>query len=70
MRDVALEIPLGSLAFTGCREGDDPRHARVEALGDTLDRPTLTCGVPAFKQHQDLESFVLHPALQAHQFVL
>jgi hypothetical protein len=33
MRHVALEVPLGLLAFGRCREGDDPRDAGIDVMG-------------------------------------
>ncbi len=38
---VALEVPLRALALTRLGQRDDARAARVEVLGETLDRPPL-----------------------------
>src|SRR5439155_4180927 len=39
--DVALEVPLRLLALGGDGERNDARDARVQELGDPLDRPAL-----------------------------
>src|SRR5688572_9567852 len=56
MGDVPLEVPQALLDVTGCRQGDDPGEPRVEHLGDALDRPALTCGVPALEDDDDAQA--------------
>ena len=70
MLDIALEIPLGSLAIGGGGQGDHLADARGEALDDPLDRAALAGGITPFEHHHDLQSLVLDPVLQLHQFVL
>ena len=70
MRGIALEIPLGALALVGRRKRGDAADARVEPLGDALDRAALAGRVAPFEQHDDLEALVLDPRLQADQLML
>jgi hypothetical protein len=70
VRHVALEIPLMALALGRAGQRDDAADARIEPLGDALDGAALAGRVAAFEQHDDLELLVLHPVLQAHEFML
>src|SRR6185312_16792843 len=70
VRHITLEIPLATLALSRRRERHDAADARIEPLGDALDRPSLAGRIAAFEQHRDLELVVLHPILQPHQLVL
>ena len=70
MRDVALEIPLRALALGRRGQRHDAADARIEPLGDALDRAALAGGVAALEDHDDLQLLVLHPVLQLHQLVL
>ena len=51
--DVALEVPPGALPLGRRRERDDPRLARVEVLGDPLDRRALAGGVAPLEDEDD-----------------
>src|SRR5208282_3242127 len=62
--DVALEIPLTTLAFSRCTECHHAADAWIEALGDALNGPTLTGRVPAFEYDYDLEALETDPFLQ------
>jgi hypothetical protein len=44
--------------------------ARIEMLGDALDRAALARRIATLEDHQHLELLVHHPVLQPHQFVL
>ena len=70
VRHVALEVPLGALAVGRRRQRHDAGDARVEPLGDALDRAALAGAVAALEQHDDLRAGVLHPALQLDQLGL
>ncbi len=61
--DVALKIPLATLALCGRAERHDAADARVQALGDALDDAALPGGVAALEDDHDTQ------ALQANQFL-
>ena len=68
--DVALEVPLGPLALGRGGQGDDGRAARVQRLGDALDRAALARRVAALEDHHDLQALLLDPVLQPDQLEL
>ena len=68
--DVALEVPLLALAFGRTRQRDDAGDARVEVLGDALDRAALARGVPALEDHHDAASRRARPLLNLHELRL
>ena len=68
--DVALEVPLGALAFGRLLQRDDARPARVEVFHEPLDGAALARGVAAL-EHDDVPVAVgLAPLLQLQQFDL
>ena len=70
MRHITLEIPLRPLALARRGQRDDAADARIEPLGDPLDRPALARRIAPFEQHRDLQPLLHHPFLQDHEFVL
>ncbi len=68
--DVALEVPLAALALGRRGQSDDPRHARVEVLGDPLDHAALACGVAALEDDDEPLALRPHPLLQLHELRL
>jgi hypothetical protein len=68
--NIALKVPLGAFALVGRGQGHDPAHPGIQPLGDALDGAALAGGIAAFKHHDHLEALMLHPVLQAHQFML
>jgi hypothetical protein len=54
VRHIALEIPLGLLAFGGRRECDDATGARIQPLRNALDNPALAGGIAPLEDHDDL----------------
>ena len=55
VRDVALEVPLRLLAVRRRGQRDDGRAARVQRLGQALDRAALAGGVAALEDQHDLQ---------------
>ena len=51
--DVALEVPLAALALGRRGQRGDARDARVQVLGDPLDRAALAGGVAALEHDHD-----------------
>jgi hypothetical protein len=70
MLDVALEVPLRLLAVGRRGQRSDLGHARVEVLGDSLDRASLAGRVPALEDHHDPGALGPHPLLDLHQLGL
>ena len=70
MRDIALEIPLRTLALVRLFERHDAGAARVEMLHEALDRAALAGGVAALEQHDDLLAALLDPVLRLQEFGL
>jgi hypothetical protein len=68
--EVALEVPLGGFALVGLLQRHDARPARVEVLGQPLDRAALAGGVTPLEQDQHLLPGRLDPLLQLQQFDL
>ncbi len=68
--DVALQVPLGLLAVGRFLQGDHARPARVEVLGEALDRAALAGRVPAFEQDHQPQARGLHVPLQLEQLDL
>jgi hypothetical protein len=68
--DVPLEEPLGLLPLGRRGEGGDARDARVEVLGDALDRAALACGVAALEDHHNPGLLCAYPLLGLHQLGL
>src|ERR1700733_7157910 len=68
--DVALEVPLASLALGRRRQRDDAAHPRVRALGDALDHAALPRGVAPLEDHDDLQSLGAHVLLHDHELAL
>ena len=68
--DVALEVPLGALAFGGLGQRHHAAGARVEALGDALDRAALAGGVAPLEDDDHPQALLLDPGLQLHQLDL
>ena len=68
--DVAVEVPLASLGLGGLGERDDAGGARVEVLGEPLDRAALAGGVAALEEDHVLGAGVLRPVLELQQLDL
>src|SRR5439155_6927834 len=58
------------LALGGDGERDDPRDARVQELGDPLDRPALAGGVAPLEDHDDSRPRILDPLGHLHELLL
>jgi hypothetical protein len=68
--DVALEVPLRLLALGGLLQRDHVRAARVQVLGEPLDRAALARRVAPLEDHdQPLPGF-LDPVLELEQLDL
>src|SRR6201999_3616793 len=70
VRYVPLEGPLGPLALGRLLQRDHAAAARIEMLGEPLDRTALARGVAALEEDDDPLPGVLHPALQLDQLDL
>src|SRR5262245_12844677 len=70
VRNVALEIPLRTLALIGCRQRRNPANARVQTLRYPFDRTSLAGRISAIEDHHQLEFLVDHPILELHQLAL
>jgi hypothetical protein len=70
VRDVTLQVPLGSLALSGLLQRDDARATGVEVLSEPLDRAALAGRVAAFKEDDQTAAAVLDRALQLQQLDL
>jgi hypothetical protein len=70
VRDVALEVPLGLLAFGRGRQGGDAGEAGVQVLGDPLDRAALAGRVAALEDDDDPGAGGAQPLLHLHQLPL
>ncbi|MNV79176.1 hypothetical protein D3C71_1727160 [compost metagenome] len=70
VRNVALEVPLGTLAVGGLGQRYHVALARVEVFGDGLDGAALAGGIAAFQQHQHALPGVLYPARHRGEFQL
>src|SRR5262245_1996917 len=64
MRDVTLNIHLALLALGRRRQGDNPKNARADPLGDGLDRAAFARRVTALEDNDDPRPFGLDPILQ------
>ena len=68
--DIALEIPLAALRFSGLFQSHHPRTTRIQMFHITLNRTTFTRRITTFKQaHNTLAGF-FHPALHFQQLNL
>jgi len=70
MRDVALELPLGSLTVIRGRQCCDPAYPRIEALCDAFDNAAFARCIAAFEKDYHLVSGTHNPVLQLHQVTL
>ena len=70
MCDITLKIPLAFIFLGRYTQGDDPYNAGVEGLGDPLDGPAFSCGIPSFEQDYGPQAFVFDPFLQLYKFDL
>ena len=70
MRHVTLEVPLGPLPLARLDQRHDRRPARVQVLGEALDRAALAGRVAALEDDHDPLPGGLHPVLQLHQLDL
>src|SRR5262249_19883997 len=70
MRNIALEIPLRSLALVGCWKRGHSANAWIEPLGDALDNAALARRVAALENNDDLEALRDDPILQPDQLTL
>ena len=70
MRDVALEVPLGALALGGHGQRDHTGDARVEVLGDALDRSALAGRITPLEDDDDAGSSGPDPLLHLDQLRL
>jgi hypothetical protein len=70
MRHVTLEVPLGPLPLARLGQCHDRRPARVQVLGEALDRAALAGRVAALEDDHDPLPGGLHPVLQLHQLDL
>ena len=68
--DIALEVPLAALLVVGLRQGDDPRAARIEVLGQDLDGAALAGRGAALEYDDDPLAVRLDPVLQLDQLDL
>jgi len=68
MSNVALNVHLGLFPFGRCGQRDHPKYPRADALGDTLDHAAFSRRVAPLEYYDDLESLVLYPFLELHQF--
>jgi hypothetical protein len=55
---------LAFLALGRRRQGDDPKNARADPLGNGLDRAAFARRVTAFEDNDDPRPFSLDPILQ------
>jgi hypothetical protein len=65
--EVALDVHLRLLALGRCRQRDDAKDARADALGDRLDRAALAGAVAALEDDADLEPLVDDPLLEVDE---
>ena len=70
MGHIALEVPIGALAFGRTAQRHDSADAGVHALGDPLDDAPFAGGVAALEQDDDFQPLVLDPFLQLDEFDL
>ena len=61
--DVALEVPLCTLAFGRRGQGDDAGDAGVEVLRHSLDRAALAGGIAPLEHHDQALALGAHPLL-------
>jgi hypothetical protein len=67
---VTLHIHLGSFPFGWRGQRHESEYPRADSVGDSLDNTTLSCGITAFENDDDLEALVLDPALGLHELRL
>ena len=70
MRDVALEVPLGPFDLGRLHEGDNASAARIQVLGEALDRASLAGRIASLEQDDDPLPGLLDPVLQLEQLDL
>src|SRR5690606_22109542 len=70
VRGVALKVPLRRLALARLRQRDDAHLARVQPLGDGVDRATLAGGVAALEQDHHPLAGVRQPVREVVQLEL
>src|SRR5262245_15107872 len=68
--DVALKVPLGTLALVRRGQRRHAADARVEALRDPLDDSSLARGIAPLEDHHELELLVDDPVLELHELSL
>jgi hypothetical protein len=70
LRHISLEVPLAPFLLGGNLQRHHPCPARVQMLGEPLDRAALASRVPALEQHHDPAAGLLDPVLQLEQLHL
>ena len=70
VRHVPLQVPLGPFPLARLGQGHHRRAARVQVLGEALDRAALARRVAALEDDHDLLPGGLHPVLQLDQLDL
>jgi hypothetical protein len=68
--DVALEVPLAQFGGRRLGQRDHARRARVQVLGEPLDRAALARGVAALEQDDVAHVVVLAPVLELEELDL
>src|ERR1039457_6959356 len=66
MRPLALEVPLRFFPLGGSAQRHHAADARIQTLGDSLDRATFSGGVPTFEQGHEFQALMADPLLQFH----
>src|SRR4029077_10434855 len=70
MPDVTLDVHLRFLSLRRRRQRHQAEHSGTDPFRNALDHPALTCGVAAFENDDNFESFMLDPELKLHEFSL
>ena len=70
MRNIALEIPLGSFALGRRAQCNHMTYSWIEALGDPFDDAALAGRVSALEKNDDLQPLCLDPLLEFYELNL
>src|ERR1035437_3791877 len=60
---IALEVPLRFFPLGGSAQRHHAADARIQALGDPLDRATFSGGIPTFEEGHEFQALMADPLL-------
>ena len=70
VRHITLKIPLAAFTFAWFWKGCNTADSGVKCLGDALDRPAFSCGIPPLENNDKARPCCHDPFLQLNQLNL